>query len=29
VIMFFVVRVLTLRFDWQTSPLLKDEGDKG
>jgi uncharacterized membrane protein YeiH len=25
VIMFFVVRLLTLRFDWQTRPLLKDE----
>jgi uncharacterized membrane protein YeiH len=29
VIMFFVVRVMTLRFDWQTSPLLKDDRDKG
>lgn len=28
VIMFFVVRVLTLRFDWQTSPLLKDDREK-
>jgi len=26
VIMFFVVRLLTLRFDWQTRPLLKDDG---
>jgi uncharacterized membrane protein YeiH len=26
VIMFFVVRLLTLRFNWQTRPLLKDEG---
>jgi uncharacterized membrane protein YeiH len=28
VIMFFVVRVLTLRFDWQTSPLLKDDKER-
>ena len=27
VVMFFVVRVLTLRFNWQTRPLLKDDVD--
>jgi hypothetical protein len=24
---FFVFRVLTLRFGWQTSPLIRDEPD--
>lgn len=27
IVMFFVFRVMTLRFDWQTSPLIRDDHD--